>query len=250
MPGVAGEHDPAGQRDGLAGQAVGVAAAVPALVLVAHGAGHLLEVRDAAQDLLADDRVPLHDRPLLVGQRPRARAGSRWGSPACRCRAASPPAPGAGARPCRRPIRQPTSTRHARGLGGVRARVLVAHVERRRQRHDHGLVALGQALLAAQPVQAQRHQRRVRLGQLELAGLGSARHGRRRPRRCPARARPTGAAAPTSRTAARRRRPAARNGSHLGSSWMSAVTIGAAAERRRRRRCPRGGRSRCRRWRP
>ena len=39
VPRVAGEDDPAGQRDQLAGEAVGVAAAVPALVLVADRRG-------------------------------------------------------------------------------------------------------------------------------------------------------------------------------------------------------------------
>ena len=70
--GVAGEHDPARERDPLAGQAVRVAAPVPALVLVADRLRHLVHPRDLAQDLLADHRVVAHHPRLLGGQRSRS----------------------------------------------------------------------------------------------------------------------------------------------------------------------------------
>ena len=66
VEGVADQHDAAGQRD-LAGlQAVGVAAAVPALVLVADRAGDLFKAGHGHDDALADHRVLLHHFPLLV----------------------------------------------------------------------------------------------------------------------------------------------------------------------------------------
>src|SRR4051794_12147447 len=50
-------EDPRRQRDGLAGQAVGVAGAVPALVVVAHDELGLAQEVDLAQDLPADERM-------------------------------------------------------------------------------------------------------------------------------------------------------------------------------------------------
>ena len=59
----------AGDRAGcLAGQAVGVAPAVEALVVVAHP-GHELLVEQGAHDLGADAGVLAHELPLLRGQR-------------------------------------------------------------------------------------------------------------------------------------------------------------------------------------
>ena len=69
MERVAGEDDARAERDVGAREAVRVAAAVPALVLVAHqqtGAGEEL---DGREDLLADDRVALDLEPLLGRQR-------------------------------------------------------------------------------------------------------------------------------------------------------------------------------------
>ena len=68
--GVDQAEQPGDERDLLAGQAVGVAAAVVALVMVAH-AGHVLVVQQRLDDLGADGRVLLHQRPLLVRERPR-----------------------------------------------------------------------------------------------------------------------------------------------------------------------------------
>ena len=49
---------------------IGVAAAVPALVLVAHDPGDAAQPGDRAQDALADDGVLLHQHPLVVVERP------------------------------------------------------------------------------------------------------------------------------------------------------------------------------------
>ena len=70
VEGVAGGDDAGGDRDRLAGQAVGIAAAVPALV---RGADDDADAGEQAADLLqhplALDGVGLHDRPLLVVER-------------------------------------------------------------------------------------------------------------------------------------------------------------------------------------
>ena len=64
-----GEREHAGrERDLLAGQAVRVAAAVPALVVVADQRPRGLEERDLADDLLADQRVALHHLALARGR--------------------------------------------------------------------------------------------------------------------------------------------------------------------------------------
>ena len=69
LVGVADEHDPRGERDRLAGQLVGVALAVHALVGRAHDRGDALERRRGLQDALADDRVAAHELPLGVVER-------------------------------------------------------------------------------------------------------------------------------------------------------------------------------------
>ena len=56
--------------DRLAGEAVGIAAAVPALVLVPHRLRDVAEARQRLQDPLADDRVLAHQVPLGVVERP------------------------------------------------------------------------------------------------------------------------------------------------------------------------------------
>ena len=62
-------HGAGDQRDLVAGQAVGVAAAVEALVVVAH-AGHQLLVEQRPHDLGADAGVLAHELPLFGGERP------------------------------------------------------------------------------------------------------------------------------------------------------------------------------------
>ena len=54
----------------LAGQPVRVAAAVPALVARAHEARHGPQRWSREQDALADDRVPAHEAPLGLVERP------------------------------------------------------------------------------------------------------------------------------------------------------------------------------------
>ncbi len=61
-------HGTGDQRDLVAGEAVGVAAAVEALVVVAH-AGHELLVEQGSHDLGADARVLADELPLFRGER-------------------------------------------------------------------------------------------------------------------------------------------------------------------------------------
>ena len=88
VPRVADEDDARAQRDVLAGQAVGVAAAVPALVAGAHDAAHGAQRLGRADDALADDRVLADERSSRPRRAGRACAGSRRGPRPCRCRAA------------------------------------------------------------------------------------------------------------------------------------------------------------------
>src|SRR3954452_620411 len=62
---VADEDDPRLERDLIAGLAVRVARAVPALVAAADDRAHLGEPFDRLQDPLAELRVHLHDRTLF-----------------------------------------------------------------------------------------------------------------------------------------------------------------------------------------
>ena len=65
MEGVAGEDDPALDRDLLAAQAVRVAVPVPALVLRPHRRREMTETDDRRDHLRPDLRMAPHDRPLL-----------------------------------------------------------------------------------------------------------------------------------------------------------------------------------------
>src|SRR3954471_5758486 len=67
---VGGRDDPRGQRDAVAAQAVGVAAAVPRLVRRAHEEREVLEPGDLGEQLLAGDRVAPDPRALLRVERP------------------------------------------------------------------------------------------------------------------------------------------------------------------------------------
>jgi hypothetical protein len=70
VPHVGHGHDAGGQGDLLPGQAVGVAGAVVALVVLAdHGQG-VAERRGPPDDVGADDRVLLDPGPLLVAEGP------------------------------------------------------------------------------------------------------------------------------------------------------------------------------------
>jgi hypothetical protein len=70
VPGVADEADAAGERHVLAGEPVGVAVAIPTLVLGAHGRREVGERADRAHDLRADRRVLAHHVPLRRGKAP------------------------------------------------------------------------------------------------------------------------------------------------------------------------------------
>ena len=66
VPGVAGQHDPRGQRDRLAREAVRIAVAVPALVRVPDRGRDRVEAGQRAQDALADRGMRVDERPLLL----------------------------------------------------------------------------------------------------------------------------------------------------------------------------------------
>ena len=68
VEGVADRDDARAERDVLAGQAVGVPAAVEALAAGAHERRHGLEAAGAQEDALGDDRVVAHVVALLGGQ--------------------------------------------------------------------------------------------------------------------------------------------------------------------------------------
>src|SRR4029077_8392698 len=57
------------ERDGLTGQAIGVALAVPAFVMAPDERDHLREVYQGGEDLRPDDHVLLHVLVLRVGKR-------------------------------------------------------------------------------------------------------------------------------------------------------------------------------------
>ena len=70
VPGVADRDHARAERDRVAGEAVGVAAAVEALVARAHELRDVGQRRRGGQDALADERVAAHERPLVLVQRP------------------------------------------------------------------------------------------------------------------------------------------------------------------------------------
>src|SRR5689334_19947407 len=69
IEGVDDPDDPGAERDRIAAQAVGVAAAIPALVVVADDRPERRAPGEGQADPLADDRVAPHLGPLPVGQR-------------------------------------------------------------------------------------------------------------------------------------------------------------------------------------
>ena len=177
MVGVAGEHDPARERDPLAGQAVRVAAPVPALVLVADRLRHLLHPGDLAQDLLADHRVVAHHPRLLGGQRS-ARAED-LGRHAELADVVEGGDPGDHLDLARGQAEPRADLAHqVRGRGRVRAGVVVADVEGRGQGEDRGLVAGRELGLVVDVVEPEGDDRGVRLDHLDLLGLGPQRLAR------------------------------------------------------------------------
>ena len=69
--GVAHRDEAAGERDPVRLDPVRVALAVPALVVEAHDGGHRLQAGDVRERVGSPLRMAPHDRPLVVGQRPR-----------------------------------------------------------------------------------------------------------------------------------------------------------------------------------
>src|SRR4051794_39655830 len=67
---VADRDDPRSERDVGAAQAIGVAAAVPALVAGADELADRAQRRNPGEDALADDRVLAHDLPLALVEWP------------------------------------------------------------------------------------------------------------------------------------------------------------------------------------
>ena len=67
---VAGEDDSRLERDLLAGLAVGIAVAVPALMARAHDPADVLQLVDRGDDLRAELGMRLDQVALLLGQRP------------------------------------------------------------------------------------------------------------------------------------------------------------------------------------
>src|SRR6185503_20373489 len=74
---VAHEDDPGLDRNLLAGLAVGIAGAVPALMAPADDRPHLRETLDRREDPLAELGVRLDHAPLLRRQRPRLEQDAR-----------------------------------------------------------------------------------------------------------------------------------------------------------------------------
>ena len=64
-----GSDDPGPERNGLAGEPVGIAEAVPPLVVAADEGDDFLQVDQRREDLGADEHVLLHVLVLLVGER-------------------------------------------------------------------------------------------------------------------------------------------------------------------------------------
>ena len=142
--GVAGQDDACRERDRLAGEAVGVAAAVPALVLVADGGRDVAEPRQRAQDALADDRVLAHELPLVVVELAglvQHVVGDADLADVVQHRDGLD----LGHRPRLEPEPVRDGDRQVADGVGVLAGVAVAGLERGRQRAHDGLVGLGRA---------------------------------------------------------------------------------------------------------
>ena len=114
VPGVAAEDDAGAEGDVLAGQAVGVAEAVPALVGVAHQRQHVGQELDRGQDALADHRCAAGAARAPRRSARRACSASPRGSPACRCRGTRRRGAAAAATPRRGPSARPPPRRAAR----------------------------------------------------------------------------------------------------------------------------------------
>ena len=134
--GVAGQDDPGADRDLLARQPVGIAAAVEALVLVANDPGDAPRPGIARRIRSPIDRVLAHHLPLVVGELGRACGGSRRGWRPCRCRAVAPRRRMRSVSRSSRPRPRATCDDQLDDRLGVLAGVAVALRERLRQAGD------------------------------------------------------------------------------------------------------------------
>jgi hypothetical protein len=173
VPGVAGQHDPRGERDRLARQALGIAAAVPALVRVTNGGRHRVEARQRAQDALGGGGVLVHQRPLVLveatGLVQHAVGDGELADVVQQCRGLD-----VGDLPRIQP--EPAGHGHRQALDGVAvlAGVAVARLERKRERADHRVIRLGDALVLGLERLERRDQRLLPAAQPERCGGGLA----------------------------------------------------------------------------
>ena len=175
MPGVADEADAAGERDGLAGEPVRVAAAVPALVLGAHG-GARCESEPIAPTMCA---------PIAGCSRMTSHSGAVSRPGFCRIASGTPTLPmscSSATWPTEVDSSAPSPSsrgdleRELEHRLGVRSGVVLARVERREQRLPGGrldLVAAPQqgALGGVEPV-ARDPRENVEVAQVALAQVG------------------------------------------------------------------------------
>jgi hypothetical protein len=70
---VAEGNDPRPDRDEVAAETVGIAAAVPALVMMPDDRGESARQGERSADSFADHRMAPHDRPLVIGKLARFR---------------------------------------------------------------------------------------------------------------------------------------------------------------------------------
>src|SRR5205085_128718 len=158
VPGVAREHDPAGERYLLARESIGITASIPALVLVTDGTGHLAQSGYRAENPLPDHGVLANQRALVGIERARlsqdvARNAEladvmQYGDLRYELE-------GVGLDP--QPLAHPD--REARSARQTRPAVFVAGIDRRAECDHDGLVAGREPPLPCQAVERQRDDR-------------------------------------------------------------------------------------------
>ena len=178
--GVGDRDDARGERDlRRPRSAVGVAAAVVALVRGAHDRADVVQrAADAVEHPLAGDRVLAHRLPLLVVQRAGLVEDLLRRRPSCRCRAASRRTRRAGARSSSMPQLVGDRQRERDDALAVRARVLVVlgeHVAEQQRRAAVGGAQLDRRADPLAPLAREDRQQQRR---------AAGRAGRRSARRC------------------------------------------------------------------
>ena len=151
-------------RDLVADQPVRVARAVVPLVVVADDRQLGGELRDRGDDLRAEDRVRVHDHPLLAGQAFLLEQDVVRARRSCRRRGAGRPTPGPRARHRETRITRPMSTAISLTRWLCSRRVRVALVDGLGQRADRlrEHVAHLDEPLVRQPRRVQRHREQQR----------------------------------------------------------------------------------------